>query len=249
MKSMFGSSRSIAQLDRGDEHRAVASGAAVPGVVREEEEREVDELGRVVAPITLGAPVAAAASGGGKSQEEPAAPAPSDSAPASSPTTVPGPSADTSPADWSYGAEGGAHVVFTYHGASSAYTGKLLRIRKISTLRDHPPSAASALWRDMLLPRFAPAELLIRSDTVKLGGAWLRELLLEAEIKRPAGRVEQGEQRTLGEEVEEGAHVWVMENMRTVPGLGEGERVLAVEIKVCCELVDDCQWMQLTRTA
>lgn len=138
---------------------------------------------------------------------------------------------DTSPSDWTYGAEGGAHVVFPYTGPSGPYSGKLLRLRKISHHRGDPRPDTSIVWREQLLPRLLPTDRMVAGRDIVLQSDWLQDLLSSGENRRTEARKEEG---SLLEQFQGRPRVTVMENLRLAGESPSGQRVLAVEIKVSC---------------
>jgi len=97
------------------------------------------------------------------------------------------PTHDTKASEWAYWAEGGGHLIFKYKGSHSAYSRQVLRLRKpTSPLSAHQEVATH--WKETLLPKLLPAQLLLTSTPVKLNHQWARELLEGAEQVRPESR-------------------------------------------------------------
>ncbi|WWD18594.1 hypothetical protein CI109_103047 [Kwoniella shandongensis] len=147
---------------------------------------------------------------------------------------VTGPVTDSVVSDWSYVAEGAAHVVFAYRGTSPTYIGKVLRIRKAN---DHPGSAPEMMsriqevqqvWRHDLLPRLVPSHLLVSATEVVLDQVWYKDLLAHADEMRPEARKVDG--TTLAELVEGEGKGLLMEDTTVTERKG-GTVTLAVEIK------------------
>ncbi|WVQ73254.1 hypothetical protein IAR50_002822 [Cryptococcus sp. DSM 104548] len=138
------------------------------------------------------------------------------------------PSQLTTPQTWSYIAEGGAHIVFSYDGPSSqTFTGKVLRLRKPNC--PSPPPNHQLLqntWRYELLPKLLPPELLTESREVIVEASWFRELLLLADKVRPDSR-KQGV--VLADMVETAGNGLLMDDATAV--MREDLESLAVEIK------------------
>ena len=137
-------------------------------------------------------------------------------------------SGETAVSDWVYKAEGGAHIVFSYLGSSSAYRGKVLRVRK-SSLRTER-EVVEAEWRDVLLRRIFPYQLLPNLKEVKVEGEWLHQLFCATAAARPKARRLQGP--LLSSETFKSRKAYLVEDIAPpsqTPGI---ETVLGVEIKV-----------------
>lgn len=108
------------------------------------------------------------------------------------PAASPDPCADTQPSDWTYIAEGGAHIVFSYRGRSEAYATRALRVRKPSATTEPLVQAeendACDRWRRNILPQLLPWQLLTTFSEVILEEWWYNELLAMADVVRPAQR-------------------------------------------------------------
>jgi hypothetical protein len=89
-------------------------------------------------------------------------------------------------ADWHYIAEGGANLVFGYHGRNPEFRNKVLRIPKSpETKPDDEVSDISILWRDELLPKLISKNHLPDVKPVTLDGKWVAGLVELVEDTRP----------------------------------------------------------------
>jgi len=176
-------------------------------------EYTITEMGEMVKVPSDKAPAATGASG--KSSTNPA---------------VLDPTHDSKASDWSYRAEGGGHIIFKYKGSSDAYDGRVLRLRKPTS----PLSANSDVathWKETLLPRLLPANLLLLSSPVRLDQSWTRELLENAERIRPESRkLESGD---LVAALNGDIMGSIMDD--TTSSVSKSEAIFAVEIKVSME--------------
>jgi hypothetical protein len=152
----------------------------------------------------------------------------------------------TSPSDWKFAAEGGANIVFKYHGSNSVYYGRVLRVPKFQLaslvkpdngshhFTSSPLRAAKAdlqtVWREEILPRLVPPELLLDVHEQVLDAQWADEVLRLSESLRPETRKDVAV-LDVSKETNGTVKGILMEDMA---GQGmEGETVLSVEIKVC----------------
>ena len=98
----------------------------------------------------------------------------------------------TSPKDWMYISEGGATIVFSYTGKSSAeFTGTVIRLRKAprSNFEDPPapvfdqdveePDDPSVAFQSRVSSKLVPVEHLPRLEVCHVSRPWLRELEVE----------------------------------------------------------------------
>jgi hypothetical protein len=154
--------------------------------------------------------------------------------PQSSPIITGDPSSETNVDDWHYIAEGGANLVFGYHGSSGAYQNKALRIPKTMSIQitgDTPDP--SILWRDEPLPRLLSKEYLPDVKPVSLDGGWVGRLVRTVQDVRPDFRTESGD----SDATSFATHVnaTLMDDLRTSSS-DTSHCVLAVEIKVSLPL-------------
>jgi hypothetical protein len=154
--------------------------------------------------------------------------------PQSSPIITGDPSSDTNVDDWHYIAEGGANLVFGYHGSSDVYQNKALRIPKTTSTQitgDTPD--LSILWRDELLPRLLSKQYLPDVKPVSLESGWVARLVRTVQDVRPDFRTESGDSDASSFT----AHVnaTLMDDLRTSSS-DISHCVLAVEIKVSLPL-------------
>ncbi|KAK4686099.1 hypothetical protein P7C73_g4040, partial [Tremellales sp. Uapishka_1] len=151
------------------------------------------------------------------------------------------PTIDTDPAEWKFVNEGGAHIVCGYRGLSADYIGKILRIRKPKKGSDTPPASPTSEWtelelewRDQLLPKLVPEDLLVSAKDVVLGHDWVSKLLTATDENRTEARKEAGG-------VEGATKALLMEDLTWKSG--EGTTVLAVEIKPKWGFLPSDKWM------
>ena len=102
--------------------------------------------------------------------------------------------------DWSYVAEGGASIVFSYVGPFHLlFNGKVLRLRKTSRLlsvqpphsisgTDEEPDDPSIAFQNTVTSKLVPNTHLPDLQTVKASSQWLRRLADVAEPCRPVER-------------------------------------------------------------
>ncbi|KAJ7074053.1 inositol-pentakisphosphate 2-kinase [Mycena amicta] len=108
---------------------------------------------------------------------------------------------DTSPSDWAYLSEGGATIVFSYHGpASEVFDGTVLRLRKCAVAAKESDSNElttiddlSVVFHKCCIERLIPREHLVRLQQLSLSPSsqvveWLETLAAQAEDSRPAER-------------------------------------------------------------
>jgi hypothetical protein len=94
-------------------------------------------------------------------------------------------------ADWHYIAEGGANLVFGYHGRNPEFRNKALRIPKsLDTKPEDGVSDTSILWRDELLPKLLPKTHLPNVKPVLLEGRWVAGLVEHVQDTRPDFRAD-----------------------------------------------------------
>ena len=127
-------------------------------------------------------------------------------------------------ADWHYVAEGGANIVFGYHGSNPQYIGKALRIPK-----NYQESDLANTWRDDVLTRLLEERDLPGHSTVELAADWVRGLVGSSSDSRPQMRRDADQKdHWSGSEVVKGT---LMDDLRSGPKEA-GQKVLAIEIKV-----------------
>ena len=133
--------------------------------------------------------------------------------------------ASTASSDWVYKAEGKAHIVFGYRGKVSAFTCRVLRIRKSGAVA--VCEQTQVMWKNVLLPQIIPERLLVEGSPVDLRLDWLQNLLRQAESARPEWRLaeasEQGDASTMA---------CLLQDLTCATGCSPGQVVLSVEIKV-----------------
>jgi hypothetical protein len=133
-------------------------------------------------------------------------------------------------ADWHYIAEGGANLVFGYHGRNPEFRNKALRIPKsLETKPDDDVSDISILWRDELLPKLLPRTHLPDVKPVSLDGKWVAGLVEHVQDTRPDFRagVDLSAFSTLAIPVK----ATLMDDLRASSS-DVSHTVLAIEIKV-----------------
>jgi hypothetical protein len=133
------------------------------------------------------------------------------------------------PDDWHYIAEGGANLVFGYHGPSELYRNKALRIPKSPTLEQNDAETPiGSLWRQDLLPKLLDSIHLPESEVVSLEAGWVDTLLGAALSSRPDARTsDQTPSISSGSPVQ----ATLMTDLRG-GSLNLDTKVLAIEIKV-----------------
>jgi hypothetical protein len=133
-------------------------------------------------------------------------------------------------ADWHYIAEGGANLVFGYHGRNPEFRNKALRIPKsLETKPDDDISDISILWRDELLPKLLPTKHLPGVKPVSLDGEWVAGLVGHVQDTRPDFRadVDLSTFSTSPTPIK----ATLMDDLRASPS-DVSHTVLAIEIKV-----------------
>jgi hypothetical protein len=139
--------------------------------------------------------------------------------------------------EWTYLAEGGAHLVFAYHGTASSLRNKVLRVRKshvesptCGTFEEGITTfeRARVYFANTITPVLVPPELLPEEWRVSVRTDWIRALEADSLSLRPKSRTSlrsslSGDQQSTSDESVE---VSLVENL-----LGaEGD--VAIEIKV-----------------
>lgn len=139
--------------------------------------------------------------------------------------------------EWTYIAEGGAHLVFAYRGAEPSLHNKVLRIRKAhieSTSADTPDSLqrryehAREYLSTTIIPVLVPSELLPTECRVTVEADWIYQLERESLDRRPEGRISARAVPLDGRRPPSPAPVQVS----VVENLLGGEHDIAIEIKV-----------------
>lgn len=133
-------------------------------------------------------------------------------------------------ADWHYIAEGGANLVFGYHGRSKEFRNKALRIPKspvVESEGDLPD--ISVLWRDELLPKLLSRDHLPEVRPVSLGGTWVASLVEHVQHTRPDFRA--GIDLSTFSTADAPIEATLMDDLRTSAS-DNSHTVLAIEIKV-----------------
>ena len=131
--------------------------------------------------------------------------------------------------EWCYKAEGASHIVFSYIGTSSAFAGKVIRVRKSKALLYD--DALQAAWRDDFMPRLVPESLRIAMHEVELKKDWLDKLVVEAEQLRPKWR--KVDIWSTSEHPAATSKAYLMEDLMTRNGLSAQDKLVCIEIKVC----------------
>lgn len=141
-------------------------------------------------------------------------------------------------ADWHYIAEGGANLVFGYHGRDPQFRNKALRIPKsLDTKPDDNVSDISILWRDELLPKLIPNNHLPCVKPVSLDGKWVAGLVEYSQDTRPDFRA--GIDLSTYSSSTSPIKATLMDDLRASSS-DVSHTVLATEIKVSYEFhVDD----------
>lgn len=146
-------------------------------------------------------------------------------------SAAPGPTAsavnvDKTPiTDWHYVAEGGANIVFGYHGKDAMFIGRAIRIPKSGSIPDE--EALADRWREDLLSRLLPSRFLVRSERVTLDWMWFNELCRQVEEDRPGWRLESHDNGGGRSAVA----ALLMDDLRSGPR-GSDQKMFAIEIKV-----------------
>ena len=119
-----------------------------------------------------------------------------------SPSDSTTPISETDPRDWSYIAEGGSTIVFSYDGPRNLhFNGTVIRLRK-SPLRPHPDSTppifnenagqdvddSAVDFQEHVISRLIPAEFLPHLEHVRVERAWLEKMVSVHDEKRPEKR-------------------------------------------------------------
>ncbi|KAJ9119122.1 hypothetical protein QFC22_003613 [Naganishia vaughanmartiniae] len=139
--------------------------------------------------------------------------------------------------EWQYLAEGGAHLVFAYHGSSLSLLNKVIRVRKdrlagsstTETQQETLFDAARGHLSRHIIPSLVPHEILPADDRVTVSGKWIRSVLSGSVDLRPTSRLSTGSDYPIPVTMsthDDDVEVSLVENL-----LG-GEGDLAVEIKV-----------------
>ena len=139
--------------------------------------------------------------------------------------------------EWTYLAEGGAHLVFAYRGTEPSLNNKVLRIRKAHpdyTSGDTSDSqqsryrVAQEYLSTTIISVLVPPELLSAESRVTVEADWMYQLERESLDRRPKGRISARAIPSDGRRPSSPAlvQVSVLENL-----LG-GEHDIAIEIKV-----------------
>lgn len=134
-------------------------------------------------------------------------------------------SAETLVSEWSFKAEGGAHIIFVYHGTSPTYNGQILRVRKVAHNNDEA-NRVNDEWRSNLLPRLLPSEVLVEKQEVNLDLEWATQLLQSVEGERASERT------SIHVRFSASPLAWLMPDLTAVPMSTGTGTVLAIEIKV-----------------
>jgi hypothetical protein len=130
----------------------------------------------------------------------------------------------SSPSDWVYLGEGGAHVVFRYRGSDRALQGRAMRL--VKTEGAAADVALRNTWAAELLPQLVPADLLAAPTPANVDEKWTRAIVTPTELMRPAERRAEG--KPLAESVDYARPAQLMDDLTC--GL-DGHKVVAVEIK------------------
>lgn len=147
----------------------------------------------------------------------------------SSSATNMGPGRSSNIADWHYIAEGGANLVFGYHGRLLEFRNKALRIPKTVIENDSDVPDISVLWRDELLPKLLSKGHLPDVELVPLNGNWVAGLVDHVQHIRPDFRadVDLSALRSISAPVK----ATLMDDLRSSVS-DISHTVLAIEIKV-----------------
>lgn len=106
----------------------------------------------------------------------------------------------TSPQDWRYVSEGGATMVFSYIGdplLHPEFVGMVLRLRKISLQScanehihsdEYEPDDVMIEFQHLVIERLIPLEHLPRLLSVRVGRAWLQDMVNQHDENRPLER-------------------------------------------------------------
>jgi len=133
-------------------------------------------------------------------------------------------------ADWHYIAEGGANLVFGYHGRNPEFRNKALRIPKsLDTKPEDDDSGISILWRDELLPKLLSKNHLPVVKPVSLDGKWVAGLVELVQDTRPDFRADIDLPAFSSSEIP--VKATLMDDLRASSS-DVSHTVLAIEIKV-----------------
>lgn len=120
-----------------------------------------------------------------------------------SPPDVNAPISQTDPRDWTYIAEGGATIVFSYDGPRNLhFDGTVIRLRKSPSGSDSTPPVSSEGTRqevqdaddpavdfqEYVISRIVPAEFLPHLEHVQVERGWLEKMVAVHDETRPAKR-------------------------------------------------------------
>ena len=111
------------------------------------------------------------------------------------------PLSKTDPRDWTYIAEGGSTIVFSYDGPRNLhFDGTVIRLRKsllrsssdsISPISNEPDADDPTVdFQEYVISRLVPAEFLPHLEHVQVERAWLEKIVSTHDEKRPAKRRE-----------------------------------------------------------
>ena len=119
----------------------------------------------------------------------------------SPPPDVNAPISLTDPHDWTYIAEGGATIVFSYDGPRNLhFNGTVVRLRKSPLNPPSDPTSTEAGqgthdaddpavdFQEHIISRLVPAEFLPHLEHVQVERAWLEKMVAVHDEKRPAKR-------------------------------------------------------------
>lgn len=137
----------------------------------------------------------------------------------------------TTTSDWHYIAEGGANLVFGYHGPSNKFRNKALRIPKTPAQDiSAGPSEyeVSESWRQDLLLRLLSKKYLPVTEAVSLDASWVERLLQESHSARPETRIETHPEPSPSTQT---VQATLMTDLRGGSS-GPDVKVLAIEVKV-----------------
>ena len=113
------------------------------------------------------------------------------------------PTSKTDPRDWTYIAEGGSTIVFSYDGPRNLhFDGTVIRLRKspyrssssdsIPSIPDEPATQdaddPTVDFQEYVISRLIPAEFLPHLEHVQVERAWLEKMASMHDEKRPAKR-------------------------------------------------------------
>lgn len=143
----------------------------------------------------------------------------------------------SSTTEWTYLAEGGAHLVFAYRGTAPSLCNKVLRVRKdhvqpsvhaISEKKATSYERARLHFANSVTPALVPPELSPTECRVTVAADWIRQLEQDSLRVRPEGRISVSARPSKNQPLPSGTllEVSLVENL--LGGLGD----VAVEIKV-----------------